>query len=169
MDLHAIALLYAAVCTPAFAQISQPIASSAPASHWYVYTSNEAVSFDVANHNAQRKFVGGYQYALPSQLNWFIETGFKPLEDGQLSDIASRHGMNLSTGLRYQLSSEVELSGMFNQQAADDDQHHAMMSMDFEGAYQLNTQLALKARYKVYPDNDPLSENSLVFDLNYNF
>lgn len=169
MDLHVISLLCAVVCTPAFAQINQPVSLSPSSSHWYLYTNHDSINFNGVSDPEKTRLVGGYQYAFPDQLNWFIETGFKPLEDGQLSDIASRHGMNLSTGLRYQLSSEVKLSGMFNQNNLSDDQHHSTISMNFEGAYQLNTQLALKARYQVYPENTPLSENSLALDLNYNF
>ncbi|CAG9297896.1 outer membrane beta-barrel protein [Celerinatantimonas diazotrophica] len=169
MDLHIISLLCVVVSMPAFAQMSQTSAPNASTSHWYLYTRHDSANFDFIAGSRDTRLIGGYQYALPNQLHWFIETGFKPLEDGQLSDIASRHGMNLSTGLRYQLSSEVELSGMFNQQNTSDEQHHSTVSMNFEGAYKLNTQLALKARYQVYPDNTPLSENSLAFDLNYNF
>lgn len=137
--------------------------------HWYIYLLQKQpiepqhlpLPLSLAPLHVTPPLVGGYQRKLISEFQWFMQTGFTPLSDQQLSDIASRYHLSFSTGVRYRPLRNLQLSSRFIKNSTHIARYPdeiSFMQWRLEGAYQFNSQIAVKANYQI----DHVTESNLI-------
>lgn len=118
---------------------------------------------------------GGYQSPLRDKLHWFVEAGLALDEEPKVSDLASREGFNVGTGLRFTPSDSLVLSGQLLHSKTPhnfDSLSHSLLNFDMQlqGVYKLPQQLDIKASYRLLNETpSELEDQQLQIGLNYHF
>lgn len=133
------------------ADIAQPFSFNLKTKmqHWYIEPSFSASFAPLPLATV----TSGYEGQLPAKIHWFVEAGIEQLGQQQISDIASRNGINLSTGIRYYPLQGLKLSGQILQQHPVNDSDASVelnsVAMQLKGAYRFTQQINLRASYAV--------------------
>ncbi|CAG9000418.1 MAG: hypothetical protein CENE_02413 [Candidatus Celerinatantimonas neptuna] len=147
-----------------------PFKSNTQTQHWYIEPGFSASLAPLPLASV----TSGYEGLLPAKIHWFVEAGVEQLGQQQISDIASRNGINLSTGIRYYPLYGLKLSGQILQQHQINDNDASFelnsVAMQLKGAYRFTQQINLQASYAVGQNlHDKTNDQQINIGVQYHF